>query len=249
MKSSCIIPGQRFGMLTAVSLSGRSSKGYLLWKCKCECGRTVDLVGAQLDQRVSCGCVRTACRIVKVGDRLGRLVAVEYLGRKNNRNLEHQFKFKCDCGKFVVHSAYHAKHSVRSCGCLRSETAANNSVRSANPAEATLSRVKAVLKYSCLRRGLKLGLSDEEIMTLVKSRCYYCGNLPRVPTAYKNSKRKDEYVVNGIDRINSSIGYVASNVVPCCSICNIAKASLSIKEFGEWILRISLNLKNWHANA
>lgn len=38
-----------------------------------------------------------------------------------------------------------------------------------------------------------------------------------------------------IYRIDSTKGYVLSNVRPCCKVCNRAKGTLSLKEFLNWI--------------
>jgi len=48
----------------------------------------------------------------------------------------------------------------------------------------------------------------------------------------------DFILVNGIDRINSNIGYIEGNVVPCCKHCNRAKNTMSDSEFREWIKKI-----------
>jgi len=65
---------------------------------------------------------------------------------------------------------------------------------------------------------------------IIKKKCYYCG-----------SKQK---LFNGIDRINSSIGYTRANSVPCCSKCNRAKWTMSLDEFAEHILK----LQKWAEN-
>ncbi len=44
---------------------------------------------------------------------------------------------------------------------------------------------------------------------------------------------------NGVDRIDNAIGYTKENCVPCCAICNNSKSTLSLKDWLEWIERIS----------
>ena len=44
--------------------------------------------------------------------------------------------------------------------------------------------------------------------------------------------------VNGIDRVDSSKGYVEDNVVSCCKYCNTAKNTMSRDEFFKWIKRV-----------
>lgn len=56
----------------------------------------------------------------------------------------------------------------------------------------------------------------------------------------KTLKRLSETVVkiNGIDRIDSEVGYTKENTVPCCKYCNTAKNTMSYNEFIEWIKRV-----------
>lgn len=51
---------QQFGRLTAVRPSGKCKQG-VVWFCLCECGKTIEVVGAQLNRgrTRSCGCLRS----------------------------------------------------------------------------------------------------------------------------------------------------------------------------------------------
>lgn len=52
-------------------------------------------------------------------------------------------------------------------------------------------------------------------------------------------------LLNGIDRIDSDLGYVDGNVKSCCFICNRAKGNLSIIDFRKWIDNIiKFTIKN-----
>jgi hypothetical protein len=52
-------------------------------------------------------------------------------------------------------------------------------------------------------------------------------------------------LIGGIDRKDSSIGYILSNCLPCCSFCNMAKRSTNYDLFVNQLeqLRIRLNLR------
>ena len=50
--------------------------------------------------------------------------------------------------------------------------------------------------------------------------------------------------VNGIDRIDSNIGYIKENCVSCCWTCNKMKNNFSQKEFLEKINKIYCNFKS-----
>ena len=74
-------------------------------------------------------------------------------------------------------------------------------------------------------KKLKFELSEEEFKTLVVNPCYYCSII-------------DEKGFNGIDRMNQSIGYIQSNGVSCCAMCNWLKGSLDSATFIKRIRHI-----------
>lgn len=86
-------------------------------------------------------------------------------------------------------------------------------------------RIKQYQK-SAENRNLEWELDNKTAFELFGSACYYCG--------------KDG--PGGIDRINSNIGYLTQNVVPCCSQCNYAKGRLSAEQFIRMCHQIANNL-------
>lgn len=54
------LTGQRFGLLTAIELSGKAKNGNMLWKCYCDCGNTTVVFSTSLVQGTtkSCGCYK-----------------------------------------------------------------------------------------------------------------------------------------------------------------------------------------------
>ncbi len=71
-------------------------------------------------------------------------------------------------------------------------------------------------KRSALKRKIKWSLTNEEFKSFWKLDCSYCG---------------DKISTIGIDRVDSSEGYILSNVVSCCYQCNIIKMDYTEKEF------------------
>ena len=78
-------------------------------------------------------------------------------------------------------------------------------------------------KKNAKSRNLIFEIKKEEFYNLTQQPCVYCGSL-------------ENY--NGLDRLNSSIGYTIENVVPCCSICNKMKLDYSKEFFLEHIKKI-----------
>lgn len=65
------------------------------------------------------------------------------------------------------------------------------------------------------RREIPFNLSYEQFCSIIKDCCYFCGVMGR----------------NGIDRIDSTLGYFPMNCVACCSVHNVMKMSMSSEEF------------------
>ena len=89
-----------------------------------------------------------------------------------------------------------------------------------------LSACLSKFKHGAYQRSLLWDLTDERAVELLKSACYYCGSEPSF----------------GIDRIDSSKGYVADNVVSCCGMCNIMKNKFPQESFLMQLRRICNHL-------
>ena len=82
-------------------------------------------------------------------------------------------------------------------------------------------------KYSEIRsnakvRGIRFSLTQEKVFQLCSAPCRYCGT--KGP--------------GGIDRIDSSKGYVQGNVVPCCWMCNRMKSNSDKESWYEHMQKI-----------
>ncbi len=132
----------------------------------------------------------------------------------------------CDCGNFVerTRSALLAGSDQSSCGCLRK----------ADPEQTGFKAVLKNYRRSAIARGIAFELTIQEFQSLIEGNCRYCGVGPSNVWKWKTFA----YVYNGIDRLNSSIGYRADNVVTCCKTCNMAKSQMFEDEFLEWICRV-----------
>lgn len=85
-------------------------------------------------------------------------------------------------------------------------------------------------------RGLEISITREEAIELFRKNCHYCGGM----SARKSKARPHltSFLANGIDRLDSNAGYVKSNVVPCCTVCNFAKREMSERDFLSWVTRV-----------
>lgn len=84
-------------------------------------------------------------------------------------------------------------------------------------------------------------LSLEQFYQLSQLECYYCGAFPmnRRKIYQKNIeyKLRENFLYNGLDRIDSNLTHNYDNVVPCCKHCNYAKNNMTLQQFDDWIMR------------
>ena len=122
-----------------------------------------------------------------------------------------------------------------------------------------------IYQRSARLKKLEFTFSEEEFKEMVVKPCYYCDivddkgfdenpdcigeakmqvgfriNAEEPKSAPSNSAAKDKVLrsFNGIDRINQSVGYIQSNGVSCCAMCNWLKGSLDSATFIKRIRHI-----------
>ena len=86
-------------------------------------------------------------------------------------------------------------------------------------------------KLSALIRDIPFDLSKEIFDAKKQECCYLC------------VKKNSETHQNGIDRVDSTIGYVESNMKSCCGTCNIMKSNYTLDSFLEKCSLVAMNHK------
>ena len=228
------LEGEKVGMLTAIESNHK--EGVRGWNCQCECGEIIFVPTFTWGRKKSCGCVRKRNKQNLVGQRFGMLTVVELVGYTASRRLE--YKCVCDCGEEVVSQIRYLQRGTRThCGCQTAEVQSR-----ANRLEwgiSTRNRVLGTYKQNAKQKGFAFEISDEKAYELFSGNCYYCGEAP-----YKTLNIKKHYgsfTHNGIDRLDSLVGYQDDNVVSCCSNCNFLKSAIHHDEFLEMIKKIARN--------
>jgi hypothetical protein len=80
-------------------------------------------------------------------------------------------------------------------------------------------------------------LTEEEFRQISSKNCFYCN---ASPTPTRGHRSWSAYInTNGLDRVDSSVGYLYENVVPCCKYCNFAKSDRTVEEFKEWVAQLA----------
>ena len=173
--------------------------------------------------------------------KFGKLKVISKSDERGNRG---QIKWNCICkcgnSHVVSGDCLRAKRS-KSCGCELGRKAQPN-------------REKYLLKneYTQIRKRHKKfngELMDFDTFTILSKSTCKCGITfsKEIEDRISKTKNKEKITdftlqINGIDRINSGIGYTKENCVACCKNCNYAKNSMSEQEFIEWIKRVYKNL-------
>jgi len=92
-------------------------------------------------------------------------------------------------------------------------------------------------RNAAAKRNIPFSLSSKLFEELTQKNCYYCNT----PSANCISVSGDTYTYTGLDRIDSSDGYIETNVVPCCFSCNSAKNNKTLHQFKVWLTSLIVN--------
>jgi len=106
--------------------------------------------------------------------------------------------------------------------------------------QSALGTLYSKYKQQALRRKLLFKISIRDFETITKKNCRYCGGLPSNIIKSQNTD-EGEYIYNGIDRINNSLGYINGNMAPCCKTCNYMKRTMTQEYFIDMCRKIHMN--------
>lgn len=155
---------------------------------------------------------------------------------------------RCKCGveKVVQFSNLKNGSSKKCLKCSYKETAAKNRERGDRSGLVNKKCAFGRYKQGAIKRGLEFSITFDVFLEIANKNCYYCNSKPSNCYDLKHSKGplKGEsragkpFIHNGIDRIDSNLGYNQNNCVPCCKKCNIAKSNMGEVEFYDWIGKV-----------
>lgn len=120
--NAVIKTGKRVGMLTVEEPTEQRKAGYIVWRCRCDCGGEILLDTRCLQRETvrNCGCrtvVKPGQRDIS-GMRFGKLTAVSPTEERGSRR-DTVWLCHCDCGGEVKAALGQLVSGMRkSCGCL-----------------------------------------------------------------------------------------------------------------------------------
>lgn len=86
-----------------------------------------------------------------------------------------------------------------------------------NPRDKIIGKIYNI-KKAAKRRLLSFELSDDETIRMIQLPCHYCDD-------------NNNDIINSLDRVDSKLGYIKKNCVPCCEQCNLMKHIHSKENF------------------
>jgi len=157
----------------------------------------------------------------------------------------------CSCGKSIVAATSWLRSGMKwSCGCKNFTRPHKNAL--SNPVDASWKGLFYRTKNAARKRCIAWNLLFDEWFGLVQMPCTWCGIEPfeRYNVAIsKNGNSQRQHLTdavlqgwikyNGIDREDSTVGYLIQNCKPCCKWCNFAKNEMTEWQFKEWIRKVA----------
>ena len=171
------------------------------------------------------------------GQTFERLTVIKRV--ENSKNGHAQFLCLCQCGTTVVVQGHLliSRHS-KSCGCYQRDSLSKRNKKCWGAA--TFNNVLCGYKARSKKEGREFSLSIDEFKELTASPCFYCGR--KLANKEVSEYDNGDFEYNGIDRIDSTKGYIKGNVVPSCGRCNTGKNNYSKDEFVSCIKAIYAHL-------
>lgn len=196
----------------------------------------------------------------KTGYRQGILTVVEFSHYKQYKSTKVAYwKCRCECGNLTTIAASRLRGNQYSCGCRRGGKGLKRNQKQIIPpkrkrkpwGQTAMQDVRASYQRRAKKKNLVFKLSSEVFWKLIQANCHYCKNGPNQiikGREERSSGRKwygtKDLIYNGIDRIDSSKGYIESNCVTCCKKCNYMKRDLSLEEFRSHIFKLALSFQS-----
>ena len=234
------IEGQKFGFLTALNpiISNKKTNGRS-YRCICDCGKEVIRKVSALragGNRQSCGCKYSFYyekEFDLTGQKFGFLLIKKRMGsHKSSKSV--LYLCECDCGnKIEITSKALQRRKTISCGCK------GNPGKALPGDQGIFNKLVSNYKSNAKKRQLPFALTNQQCRLLFSDNCFYCNIAPN--KIFTHKKYKGEFIYNGIDRLNNSVGYIFDNVVSCCMMCNYKKRETDVSPFLEWIEKVYKN--------
>lgn len=161
---------------------------------------------------------------LEIGNVLDKLTIIDI----RYENGKYRYECLCACGNSEVYNKNPLRRSLLCNKCLAVEIGVKNRLLNN---EAAKNRLYGKYKKRIENKKKEFCLTKTQFNTFISEECYYCASPPSIDS--------EKIIRNGIDRIDSNIGYLIDNCVSCCETCNRAKSDKSMIEFLQWIEKLT----------
>jgi hypothetical protein len=137
------------------------------------------------------------------------------------------------CGKQKrVKGSFIRRGVSKNCGCNRARIFKDQNQLA--PGEGAVRQLMNTYKQMARFKQRPFELTLEQFKELTKGNCHYCGVPPCQTLTRKHNGGKTygtPYQYNGVDRLDSSLGYTLENCVSACGVHNKMKLDMSAEDF------------------
>lgn len=162
------------------------------------------------------------------GQQFGYWLVLSQAPRDGNKTM---WNCRCvTCGYETVRRGTHLKNGqFAKCFGKHSERQGQGGSGSKPRGHANATEAYGVYRLRARKHGQDFTISREEFVATSQLDCHYCGAPPSQITNRQHFN--GSFVYNGLDRKDSSQGYIPGNCLPCCGRCNAMKGDLPYNEF------------------
>lgn len=168
------------------------------------------------------------------GEKIGVWDVIEFVEHRSNGH----YYWKVQCINCKAEWIKETSHINKQYGC--------RNCRQFSQGQTGLKNLFTTYNGHARRKSREFNLTIDEFQALTSGNCYFCNAKPSQVIA-NNARNPNkishwgDYTYNGIDRLDNTIGYIKSNCISCCGICNWAKSNRSVDEFKSYIRNICKN--------
>ena len=232
LKSEKAMIGQKYGLWTVIAIvrdqkpkNPRRSVRRLI-KVRCECGKTKNVDKFSILRGQSSGCKPCKSRFVDYsGKEYEGFKVIRFLGYIQSRTSKRAlWELECKICRTLFKPGQAFYHYIKTQRpCKKCSIKQQHMDSSGNPQEIAINIMLSTYKSGAAVRNLCFDLSIEYFTEIILQKCYYCSKAHSRRIKYSNVNGKYFGFVNGIDRVDNSLGYIVGNVVACCTKCNEIK--------------------------
>jgi hypothetical protein len=199
----------------------------------------MELLNISINNDINSGVEMENRKIPKPGEKYNRLTIISY--HHSDKRWRKHYLCLCDCGtEKVIQGTLITSGNTKSCGCLAKET--KSTLHRLPNDGGVINHLILQYKRHARDKGLEYELSYEQFEKLIRGPCSYCGIPPSNNKITKNCKG---FLYSGIDRVDSTLGYIPDNCVSACSDCNRVKCDMTKEEFYAWVKRLCAMAEQW----